>query len=137
MKMARTRNKSIRRLLGAVVMAANSFAVFCATIAGAGFKVADPALVWGVGLTFTFVLLATPAILGRKGSYWFGSVLQLGVLLTGIWLPAMWFIGALCACMWAWAMIAGTTIDRAKAALAQAQMGQTETVEVFEVKEVK
>ena len=135
--MAKTRNKSIRRLLGAVVMAANSFAVFCATIAAAGFHKADPATVWGVGLVFTFVLLATPAVLGKPGSYWFGSVLQLGVLLTGIWLPAMWFIGGLCACMWIWAMIAGNTIDKAKAALEKVQMGQTEVVEVFEVKEVK
>ncbi|MFM6962974.1 MAG: DUF4233 domain-containing protein [Micrococcales bacterium] len=135
--MARTRNKSIRRLLGSVVMVANSFAVFCATIAGAGFQVAAPATVWLVGLIFTFVLLGTPAVLGKPGSYWFGSVLQFGVLLTGIWLPAMWFIGALCACMWAWAMIAGNTIDKAKAAIEKVQMGQTEVVEVFEVKEVK
>ena len=135
--MARTRNSSVRRMLGSVVMVVDSFAIFCATVAGAGFRVADPALVWGVGLTFTFLLLATPAILGKKGSYWFGSLLQLAVLLTGVWLPAMWFVGALCGCLWVWGMIAGTTIDRAKAVFEKAQMGQTETVEVFEVKEVK
>ena len=137
--MAKTRNKSIKRLLAAIVMAVNAFVVFCSTIAGAGFRVAEPATVWTVGLTFTFVLLATPGILGKPWSYYFGSVLQLAVVLIGVWLPAMWFVGGLVACLWVWAMIAGTTIDRAKAAVERAQMGQTLTVEVTldETKEVE
>lgn len=137
--MTKPRNKSIKRLLAAIVMAVNSFVVFCSTIAGAGFKIADSSTVWTVGLIFTFVLLATPGILGKPWSYWFASVLQLGVLLIGIWLPAMWFVGGLVACLWVWAMIAGTTIDRAKAALNSASMGQTFTVEakLTEAKEVE
>jgi len=48
----------------------------------------------------------------------------------------MFYIGGLFTCMWAWAMIAGSTIDRAKIAYERekASFGQTENVEVFEIK---
>lgn len=131
----KVRSKSVRRMLGAILLAFESFIAFFATLAGFGLRVADPALVWAVGLSFAFVLIVTPAILGKPGSYWFGSVLQLLLVLTGIWLPAMWFIGGLFACLWIWAMIAGTTIDRAKAVFDGALIGQTESVEVFQVKQ--
>ncbi len=129
------RNKSVRRMLAAILLAFESFIVFFATLAAFGLRVADPAVVWTVGLLLAFVMIATPAILGSKWSYWFGTALQLLLVLTGIWLPAMWFIGGLFACLWAWAMIAGSTIDKAKAAFEAATMGQTETVAVFEVKQ--
>ena len=122
-------------MLAAILLAFESFIVFFATLAAFGLRVAEPSVVWTVGLVLAFVMIATPAILGSKWSYWFGTALQLLLVLTGIWLPAMWFIGGLFACLWAWAMIAGSTIDKAKAAFDAATMGQTETVEVFEVKQ--
>jgi hypothetical protein len=127
--------KSIRRLLASILLAFESFIVFFATLAGFGLKVADGPVVWAVGLTLSFLLIATPAILGRKGSYGFGWVLQAAIISIGFWLTPMFYIGGIFACMWAWAMIAGSTIDRAKLAYERekASFGQTENVEVFEI----
>lgn len=129
------KSKSIRRLLASILLAFESFIAFFATLAGFGLKVADGRAVWAVGLTLTFLLIATPAILGRKGSYVFGWILQAALVSIGFWLTPMFYIGGVFACMWAWAMIAGSTIDRAKAAYERerASFGQTENVEVFEI----
>ncbi len=112
-------NRSTKRTLASMLMAFESFVVFFATLVGFGLKVADAAVVWGVGLTITFLLILTPAVLGRRGSYVWGWFLQLAVLLTGIWVPLMWFVGGVFICLYAWAMIAGGTIDKARAAMAK------------------
>jgi hypothetical protein len=39
--------------------------------------------------------------------------------LLGIWVPLMYLLGTIFLGMWAWAMIAGATIDRARAAKAR------------------
>ena len=114
-KTKRARNVSTQRTLGSMLMAFESFVLFFATLVAFGLKVSNAAGVWGVGLSLALLLIGTPAILGKRGSYIWGWVLQLLVLLTGIWVPLMWFIGGLFVCLWAWAMIAGTTIDKARA----------------------
>jgi hypothetical protein len=43
-------------------------------------------------------------------------ILQLVVLSLGIWVPLMYLLGAVFIAMWAWGMIAGGTIDKARAA---------------------
>jgi hypothetical protein len=129
------KSKSIKRLLASILLAFESFIVFFATLAGFGLKVADGPVVWAVGLSLSFLLIATPAILGRKGSYAFGWVLQVLIISIGFWLTPMFYIGGLFACMWAWAMIAGSTIDKARIAYERekASFGQTENIEVFEI----
>lgn len=120
------KNKSVKRMLGSILLAFEAFIVFFATLAGFGLKVADGPVVWAVGLTLSFVLILTPGVLGKRYSYGFGWLLQAAIIALGFWLVAMFYIGALFACMWAWAMIAGSTIDKAKAALDIQTMGQTE-----------
>jgi hypothetical protein len=77
----------------------------------------------------------TPAVLGRKGSYAFGWVLQAAIVSIGFWLVPMFYIGGVFACMYAWAMIAGGTIDKAKLAFERANgnVVQTENQEVFTI----
>jgi hypothetical protein len=109
------KNRSTKRTLASMLVAFESFVVFFATLVAFGLKVAEPALVWGVGLGLAVLLILSPAVYGRKGSYVFGWLLQVAVLLTGIWVPLMWFVGGIFVCLWAWAMIAGSTIDKARA----------------------
>jgi hypothetical protein len=45
-----------------------------------------------------------------------GWIFQLVVLSLGIWVPLMYLLGAVFIAMWAWGMIAGGTIDKARAA---------------------
>lgn len=111
------RNKSTQRTLGSMLMAFESFVVFFATLVAFGLKVADGPTVWGVGLALSFLFIMTPAILGKKFSYAWGWFLQIVVVALGIWVPLMYVIGGIFVCLWAWAMIAGGTIDKARAVL--------------------
>ena len=114
-KKQRTRAVSTQRTLGSMLMAFEAFVLIFATLVAFGLKVANPTAVWAIGLTLSLLIIATPAVLGRPGSYVWGWTLQGLVLLTGIWVPLMWFIGGIFVCLWAWAMIAGSTIDKARA----------------------
>jgi hypothetical protein len=111
------RNKSTQRTLGSMLMAFESFVVFFATLVAFGLKVADGPIVWAVGLSLSFLFIMTPAILGKKFSYAWGWFLQIVVVALGIWVPLMYVIGGIFVCLWAWAMIAGGTIDKARAVL--------------------
>jgi hypothetical protein len=111
------RNKSTQRTLGSMLMAFESFVVFFATLVAFGLKVADGPTVWAVGLALSFLFIMTPAILGKKFSYAWGWFLQIIVVALGIWVPLMYVIGGIFVCLWAWAMIAGGTIDKARAVL--------------------
>lgn len=106
-----------------MLLAFEAFVVFFATLVAFGLKVADARWVWAVGLTLTILVITTPAVLKGKPGYAWGWVLQVLVTLTGIWVPWMWFLGVVFLCLWAWAMIAGSTIDKARAAFL-AQQGQ-------------
>ncbi|MFM6971859.1 MAG: DUF4233 domain-containing protein [Rhodoluna sp.] len=118
------RNKSTKRALGSMLMAFESFVVFFATLVAFGLKVADGPTVWAVGLSIAFLLILTPAILGKPLSYPFGWFLQVIVIGLGIWVPLMYVVGGIFLCLCAWAMIAGGTIDKARAALEkQNQLG--------------
>lgn len=117
-------SRSLQRGLGAMVLGFESFVVFFGTLVSFGLKLAEPAVVWGIGLGLAFVMIITPGFLGRRGSYLFGWALQVVTLaisiLTILANPAGYvylvisiiFIG-----LWIWAMLAGATVDAAKRAI--------------------
>ncbi|MBP6087255.1 MAG: DUF4233 domain-containing protein [Rhodoluna sp.] len=120
-KEPKVRNKSTKRALGSILMAFESLVVFFATLVAFGTKVLGPtsndaATVWAVGLTLSVLFIITPAILGKPGSYAFGWVLQVAVVFIGVWVPLMFVVGGIFVCLWIWAMVAGGTIDKARAA---------------------
>jgi Protein of unknown function (DUF4233) len=129
-KPARTRNVSTKRTLGSMLMAFEAFVVLFATLVAFGLKAADTTAVWVVGLVLALLLISTPAVLGRKGSYVWGTVLQVAIVLTGIWVPLMWILGGILLCLWAWAMIAGTTIDKARANYLKLQAAAEQVVQI-------
>lgn len=109
-----SKKKSTRRALGAMVLTFESVVMFFATLAAFGLQVAPAAWVWGIGVSFSILLILTPAVLGKPGGYAFGWVLQVLILTTGFWLWGMFLLGTILVGMWIWAMIAGGTIDRAR-----------------------
>jgi hypothetical protein len=115
------RKKSTKRALSAILMAFEALVVFFATLVAFGTKAlgpsnADAVTIWAVGLGFSILLIATPAILGRRGSYAWGWALQISMIFMGVWVPLMYFVGGIFVCLWIWAMVAGGTIDKARAA---------------------
>lgn len=120
-KQPKVRVKSTKRALSSILMAFESLVVFFATLVAFGTKVLGPttddaAKVWAVGLTLSVLFILTPAILGKPGSYVFGWVLQVAVVFIGVWVPLMYVVGGIFLCLWIWAMVAGGTIDKARAA---------------------
>ena len=96
--------------------------VFFATLAAFGLKVADPSTnlpeiewIWGIGLTAAILCILTPAVLRKPWGYWLGWAIQAMLLVSGFWLWGMFFVAGFTTCMWIWALIAGGTIDKARA----------------------
>lgn len=118
------KTKSLKRSLGSMALAFESFVVFFAMLAAFGLRLADGATIWVIGLTISIVMILLPGVLGKKGSYaigWALQVLVLGIsIFTIIYSPlgygylvfSLIFIG-----VWAWAMIAGSTVDAANRVL--------------------
>ena len=132
------KTKSLQRSLGSMALAFQSFVVFFAMLAAFGLRLADGVTIWVVGLTISILLILLPGVLGKKGSYAFGwalQVLMLGIsIFTIIYSPlgygylvfSIIFIG-----IWAWAMIAGSTVDAANRVL------QSQTTEQNGIEENK
>lgn len=111
------RNRTTKATLGSLVLVFESVVVFFATLVGFGLQVyPDPAVIWGVGLGISVLLMVFPVFLGKPGSYLAGWIMQLVVLSLGIWVPLMYLLGVVFLGMWAWGMIAGGTIDKAREA---------------------
>ncbi|MFM6939454.1 MAG: DUF4233 domain-containing protein [Rhodoluna sp.] len=137
-KAPKVRNKSTKRALSSILMAFESLVVFFATLVAFGTKALGPttenaATVWAIGLTISVLLILTPALLGKPGSYIWGWILQIVVLFLGVWVPLMYVVGGIFLCLWIWAMVAGGTIDKARAAY-ERNLGQ-ESVTNTEAKE--
>lgn len=122
------RKVSTQRTLGSMALAFESFVIFFATLVAFGLKMADPALVWGFGLGMSVVAILLPAILGKRGGYQLGWALQALALALSIVLaianPAGWvciILSVIFVGLWGWAMIAGFTIDKARAAFEKQQ----------------
>jgi hypothetical protein len=108
------RNRSSMQTLASIVLAFESFVAFFATLAAFGLKVADPEIVWSVGLSCALLMMLTPAVLRYNWGYWIGSLWQVLLIASGVLLWGMFVIGVMLAGLWIWALIAGSTIDRAK-----------------------
>ena len=122
------RKVSTQRTLGSMALAFESFVIFFATLVAFGLKLADPAVVWGFGLGLSVLAILLPAILGKPGGYLIGWALQAAVLAISIVLTvantAAWVCVLIAVCfvgLWAWAMVAGYTIDKARAAFEKKQ----------------
>ena len=118
------KTKSLKRSLGSMALAFESFVVFFAMLAAFGLRLADGATVWVVGLSISIVMILLPGVLGKKGTYAIGWALQFALLAISIFtivfsplgygylVFSLIFIG-----VWAWAMIAGSTVDAANRVL--------------------
>ena len=116
-KPRQARPRSLQRALGSMVLGFESFMVFFATLVAFGLDKEHGPAIWTVGLSLAFLMILTPAFLGSRWSYYFGSVLQVAMLATAFWVPLMWIVGIVMLGLWIWGMIAGITVDRAKSVL--------------------
>ena len=123
------RQVSTQRTLGSMALAFESFVIFFATLVAFGLKLADPAVVWGFGLGMAVFAILLPALLGKPGGHILGWALQVAAIVVSVFLtvanPAGWvciIISIIFLGLWGWAMIAGYTIDKARAAFEKQQI---------------
>lgn len=116
------KSKSSKRLLATVVLSFEAFVVFFATLAAFGLKVSDPEQnlpssewIWGIGLSLAILCILAPGVLRRPGGYALGWAIQAIMLVSGFWLWGMFLVAGLTTAMWVWALLAGGTIDKARA----------------------
>lgn len=125
------KTKSSKRALASIVLSFEAFVVFFATLAAFGLKVGDPEInlpdtqvIWGIGLSFAILCILTPAVLRKPWGYLIGWAIQAAMLVSGFWLWGMFLIAGLTTSMWIWALIAGGTIDKARANYQKLMEGQ-------------
>ena len=108
------RRRSLVESLGAIVLIFESVVMFLAALAIFGLKAlpAEQALIGGALLVVT--LFITAALLRWTWGVVLGSVLQVAVLLTGLFVPTMWLVGTIFTRLWAYAVYTGITLDKQK-----------------------
>jgi hypothetical protein len=116
-------DRSLRRSLASIVLTFELIIIFLAALVIWGLSREDggpfglptwvPLAAGGVLILLTLV---TIALLRFEWAYVLGWALQVLILAAGLLNPAMYLVGAIFGGMWAYCMIVGARIDRARAA---------------------
>ncbi|KFF59836.1 hypothetical protein JF66_08490 [Cryobacterium sp. MLB-32] len=108
--------RSVKRSLASIVLGFETIVVFLAALVTYGLNAVPPFVALGGGAVLVLSMVALIGLLRYSWSYPVGWALQAIVIATGFITPAMFFVGALFAAMWAYCMINGTRIDNQKEA---------------------
>ncbi len=106
--------RSVKRSLASIVLGFEIVVVFLGALVINGLQELSPLLVLGGGALLCLIMVAVIGLLNFPGAYLAGWIVQLVVIAAGFLNPALFFVGALFAAMWAYAMIAGNRIDHQK-----------------------
>lgn len=100
------------RGIAAAVLVFEGLVVFFATLVALDLSDVGSGTVWAVGGTLSVACLLAAGLLRRPGGYVVGSVLQLLVVAAGLVVPAMFFLGAVFAGLWFFALYLGGRVAR-------------------------
>ncbi len=105
-----------KRVMAATVLVFEALVVVFASLVAKDLSGLGTAQAVGGGAVLAVVLVLSSGVLGRPGGYWWGSLLQVVVVATGLVLPVMLGVGLLFAGLWTAAVVIGTRIERERAA---------------------
>ena len=109
------------RGIAAVVLVFEGLVIFFATLVALDLSDIEPATLWTVGGAASLACVVAAGLLGRRGGYVVGSVLQVLVFGAGFVVgPVMFFLGLLFAGLWFFALYLGRRVETLKAARAEA-----------------
>jgi hypothetical protein len=111
---AAARPRSLKRALASIVLGFELVVVFLGALVLFGLGSLPPAVALGGGAALCVVMLATIALLRYPFAYALGWAVQGIIILSGIFNPALFVVGAIFAALWTYCMISGTRIDRQK-----------------------
>lgn len=112
------RTRSVTEMLLSIVLALEAVLIFFVTLTVYGLKALPAGYAFGGGAVFVLLLLAAAALLRYPAGVWFGWVLQVALLATGLLQPALYIVAAIFVAIWVYCFIKGTQIDKTKAAVA-------------------
>jgi len=107
--------RSARRQFAATILVLEAVVVGFGALVAFGLRVAEPAVVWGVGGALALSLVLAAGVPGRPGGYVVGSVLQVPVVAVGVAVPMMFVVGGIFAVLWVVALRLGGRIDSERA----------------------
>ena len=108
------RQRTLVESLGAIVLIFESVVTFLGALAIFGLKALPPEQALGGGAVLVLALFLTAGALRWRWGIVVGSVLQVAVLVTGLFVPAMWFVGGVFAILWSYAIYTGLKLDSQK-----------------------
>jgi hypothetical protein len=110
------RARSVTEMLLSIVLVLEAILVFFVTLTIFGLDVLEPAAAFGGGAALVILLMATALLLRFAWGIWIGWALQLVLVLSGLLLPALYFVAAIFVAMWVYCFVRGRQIDRGRAA---------------------
>ncbi len=108
------KRRSTKVMFASTVLLLEAFVMFFATLTVFGLRRGEfpPAIILGVGIGLSVVMVVACAFLTRPWGIGLGWILQVVLLLTGIFEPAMFLVGALFALAWWYGIRSGIRLDR-------------------------
>ena len=103
------------RTLAASVLVAEAFVLFFATLVAKDLSTVDESTLWAVGGGGAAACLVLTGLLRFRWAYVAGSLLQVLLILAGLVVPVMFFLGAVFAALWVLAIYLGRRVARLQA----------------------
>jgi len=110
------RQRSVSESLLSIVLGLEAVLVFFVTLTVFGLDILPPAQAFGGGAVFFVLLLLAGRLVRYPWGVWFGWVLQVALIATGIILPLMFVVAAGFLALWIFCFVRGRQIDADKAA---------------------
>lgn len=117
------RERTIRELLGSIVLGFELIVVFLGALVLFGLQSLPAAVALGGGAVLVVLVLIALGTLRSSVGIVLGWFVQLVVVAAGFLVPAFFIVGAIFTAMWAYCMIVGARIDRNKKAANAAANG--------------
>src|SRR3954468_12891910 len=111
--------RSPRRTLGSAVVSIEAFVVFFAGLVAKDLSSLSSSRALGLFSALAVGCVLTAGLLGRPWGYAFGWVVQGAVVVSGFWVPVMFFLGGVFALLWWVALSQGARIEREREAYAR------------------
>lgn len=108
------RQRSVVETLGAIVLIFESVVVFLGALVTFGLRALAPEQALIGGAILVVALFASAGLLRWRAGIYFATGLQIVVLLSGLLVPAMWFVGAVFSLLWGYAVFTGNKLDTQK-----------------------